>query len=178
MRATRIITFLSISFLFTQIWAGSRATIMPTPSAANQSNTANTSTTNAPNPTSIPNSYPQTLQTTPPLSTQQLNQAQPTQHPNPGNALSDADMTTTIQAKIMGDSSLLGTNISVKTINGVATLEGTANSQAQVDAAVKLAESVAGVKSVQSSVTVQAEATPQATPTAGPTLNAAPMQNH
>jgi len=71
-------------------------------------------------------------------------------------ALNDSEMTTQIQAMIMGNSALLSANIRVMTHDGNVTLEGTATSSKQVDDATKAAQSVFGVKSVTSNIQVQA----------------------
>jgi BON domain len=159
--------FMFILLFSIQTFAGMTANVVPLP-GGNTTNTSNT-TTNiksttinmAPNlneqPASInpPENYPPP--TNYPVIQGQPNGQAPMSSPtNPGSALNDADITTNVQARILGDVTLMGANIKVKTFNGVVTLEGTANSQEQVEAAEKIAKSVAGNKGVQSQITVQA----------------------
>ena len=146
----KIAALISIYFFCSQSFADTRANIIP----------SNNPTPQLPPVPNYPTILPAPPQQTPPQTpmTTQVPTGAPQAQTNPGNALSDSDITTNIQAKIMGDSTLMGANIKVKTANGVVTLEGTANTKAQADDAVKSAQSVSGVKNVQSNITVQAPA--------------------
>lgn len=64
---------------------------------------------------------------------------------------SDANITSIVQGKISSDSSLSGTTIAIKTLNGVVNLSGKVESSAQADTATELAQSTPGVSDVNAS---------------------------
>lgn len=49
---------------------------------------------------------------------------------------------------------LIGTALTVSSLNGIVTVSGTVTSQSQADAAVEAAKSIAGVRDVRSAITV------------------------
>jgi hypothetical protein len=142
--------------------------IQPQPQQSQISNPTANQPMNSPpaQPAQNNNSYdganPSTgFQSTPPSSFQQSNPSNSpsvSQQPSSSSAtaLNDSEITTQIQAMIMGNSSLLGANIRVITNDGNVTLEGTAASSKQADDAIKAAQSVYGVKSVTSNIQLQA----------------------
>lgn len=66
----------------------------------------------------------------------------------------DAGISSAIYAKYAKDSALIGTDISVNSVNGVVTLNGSVTAQSQADEAVEVAKAIAGVKDVRSSIIV------------------------
>lgn len=166
--------FMFILLFSTNTIASMRANVVSVPSGNPQSNSNTTNVNVTPNPNQPPANYPPPTNY-PTIQGMPSEQAPMPYSTTPGSALSDSDITTNVQARIMGDASLMGTNIKVKTINGVVTLEGTASTQEQVETAGKIAKSVAGSKGVQLQITVQAipPAAP-VTPTAPPVTPTAP----
>ncbi|MBA3661522.1 MAG: BON domain-containing protein [Gammaproteobacteria bacterium] len=67
---------------------------------------------------------------------------------------SDTSITATLQAKLIEDYRMTGSNIMVSTDSGVVTLTGTAATKAQADIAIKMAKSMNGVQEVDSEITV------------------------
>lgn len=82
-------------------------------------------------------------------------------------ATDDAAITAKVKAKMMGESALEQSHISVTTTNGVVTLGGSASSSAAKSAAEATATAVEGVKSVDNNLK-----TPAATQAAGATHDA------
>lgn len=66
----------------------------------------------------------------------------------------DDKIVTAIYAKYAKDSTLIGTNLSVKSVNGIVTIYGTVVSQSQADEAVIAAKSISGVKDARSAINV------------------------
>src|SRR5215213_9127533 len=64
------------------------------------------------------------------------------------SAVKDAWITTQVQAKYFGDSTVKGRNIDVDTTNGIVTLKGEVTSQAERQRAVARAKEVEGVTRV------------------------------
>jgi osmotically-inducible protein OsmY len=62
--------------------------------------------------------------------------------------LSDAGITTTVKAKLLGDTRVPGMKIDVDTKEGVVTLTGTVSAGTEKERAVELAKATNGVKSV------------------------------
>jgi osmotically-inducible protein OsmY len=62
--------------------------------------------------------------------------------------LSDAGITTTVKAKLLGDTRVPGLKIDVDTRDGVVTLTGTVSAGTEKERAVELAKATNGVKSV------------------------------
>ena len=69
-----------------------------------------------------------------------------------GAALNDSAITTRVKAKLMGESSLKNSDISVTTTNGVVTLEGQASSGEAKSAAESATRAVDGVRSVDNNL--------------------------
>jgi osmotically-inducible protein OsmY len=87
-------------------------------------------------------------------------------------ARSDAAVTTSVQAKYFGDSTVKGHRIDVDTEKGVVTLTGTVENDAQKARAVQLAQQVDGVTRVEDRLRVEApraEARPADRPAQGDT---------
>jgi hyperosmotically inducible protein len=83
--------------------------------------------------------------------------ADPSDEPQPhsdsiGSAISDTAVTAKVKAKLLDDSRLKNSHISVTTTNGAVTLTGSAPSSDAASAAKELASSVDGVKSVDNQV--------------------------
>lgn len=71
---------------------------------------------------------------------------------NLGTAISDAAVTGKVKAKLMGESALKDSDISVVTTNGVVTLQGSAASSAAKSLAENATRSVDGVNSVDNNL--------------------------
>jgi hyperosmotically inducible periplasmic protein len=69
-----------------------------------------------------------------------------------GAAITDTSITAQVKAKLLGDSRLGKSQISVTTTNGVVTLSGTASSADASKAAESAAQAVDGVKSVDNQI--------------------------
>lgn len=69
-----------------------------------------------------------------------------------GAAITDTSITAQVKAKLLGDSKLGKSQISVTTTNGVVTLSGTASSADASKAAESAAQAVDGVKSVDNQI--------------------------
>ena len=76
-----------------------------------------------------------------------------------GNALSDAEITTSVKTKLLADKTVGGLKIDVDTTNGVVTLTGPVSSAAEKAQAVKLAKATHGVKRVVTKLTMEPHAT-------------------
>ena len=66
--------------------------------------------------------------------------------PSTTMSVSDANITSQVQAKLQADSTLSGINAT--TTNGIVYLSGMADNQAEIDNATKLAQAVTGVQKV------------------------------
>jgi len=71
----------------------------------------------------------------------------------------DAEITTAVKSKLLGDTKVGGLKIDVDTNNGVVTLTGPVNTVAERNEAVRLAKTTAGVKSVVNKLKVEATGT-------------------
>jgi osmotically-inducible protein OsmY len=69
--------------------------------------------------------------------------------------LSDAGITTTVKAKLLGDTRVPGMKIDVDTKEGVVTLTGTVSAGTEKERAVELAKATNGVKSVVDRIKVE-----------------------
>ena len=75
---------------------------------------------------------------------------------DPGDRLSDTEITTKVKAKITGDGDLSPFNINVDTKDGVVTLRGTVKSMESKQEAERIARDTSGVKSVDNLLQVEA----------------------
>jgi len=66
----------------------------------------------------------------------------------------DDKIVSAVYAKFSKTSALIGTNLTVTSLNGIVTIEGIVTSQSQADAAVEAAKSIKGVDDVRSNITV------------------------
>ena len=87
-----------------------------------------------------------------------------------GTAMADTTATAKLKTRISTDSTLEGSDISVKTSHGIAVLTGTVPSMAAATAAAKLAASTEGVTSVENHLTV-AMTKPQASTSSSTSAN-------
>ena len=71
-----------------------------------------------------------------------------------GAAVTDAAITSAVQAKFLADTAVKGLKIDVDTSGGMVTLNGTVSSRAEADRAMNLARDTAGVKGVHSNLKV------------------------
>jgi osmotically-inducible protein OsmY len=69
--------------------------------------------------------------------------------------LSDAGITTTVKAKLLGDTRVPGMKIDVDTKEGVVTLTGTVSAGTEKERAVELAKATNGVKSVVDRIKIE-----------------------
>jgi len=72
-----------------------------------------------------------------------------------GRFLSDAEITSAVKTKLIGDSGVHAMDINVDTDKGVVTLQGTVRSEPERAAAVKIAKDTMGVKRVVDKLTVK-----------------------
>jgi osmotically-inducible protein OsmY len=72
-----------------------------------------------------------------------------------GAYIDDTVITTTVKARLLEDTRVAGTSISVETLNGTVMLSGFAKSGAERSAAASIARKVHGVKSVTNRITVR-----------------------
>jgi len=72
-----------------------------------------------------------------------------------GAYIDDTVITTTVKARLLEDSRVAGTSISVETLNGTVMLSGFAKSGAERSAAASIARKVHGVKSVKNRIAVR-----------------------
>lgn len=74
-----------------------------------------------------------------------------------GEYLDDTAITAKVKTQLIGDPTISGFAISVKTFRGRVILSGFVNSQAQIDRAVALARGVSGVREVQSALVIKSQ---------------------
>jgi hyperosmotically inducible protein len=98
----------------------------------------------------------------------------------PDTTVSDAGITTSVQAKYYSDDRVRGRNVYVTTENGMVTLRGAVESDEARQRAVALAREVQGVKDVRNQLTVQTAATTerQQPPAAGAAENPTATSGH
>lgn len=72
-----------------------------------------------------------------------------------GAYIDDTVITTTVKARLLEDSRVAGTSISVETLNGTVMLSGFAKSRTEKSAAASIARKVHGVKSVRNQIAVR-----------------------
>jgi osmotically-inducible protein OsmY len=77
-----------------------------------------------------------------------------------GAAVSDAEITTKVKAKLAADSGVSATRIHVDTDNGVVKLSGTAKSQDEAMKAENIAKNTEGVTSVDNAIQVSSAGAP------------------
>jgi hyperosmotically inducible protein len=70
------------------------------------------------------------------------------------NVLTDAEITTALKTKLLADTKVSGSDVSVDTTNHVVTLTGTVKSAAERAEAVRVAKKTAGVHKVVNKLTV------------------------
>jgi len=73
--------------------------------------------------------------------------------------LTDAEITSAVKTKLLGDTKVAGLKIDVDTDHGVVTLTGPVKSRAEKTEALRLARTTMGVKSVQDKLVVESVAT-------------------
>lgn len=66
----------------------------------------------------------------------------------------DDNIVTLVYTKFAKVSALIGTSLTVKSVNGIVTVSGMVTAQSQADAAAEAAKSVPGVKDVRSNIKV------------------------
>lgn len=71
-----------------------------------------------------------------------------------GNAISDATITASVNAKLAGDNELSALRINVDTVGGRVALRGSAPNPAARDRATQLASTVEGVRSVENQLVI------------------------
>jgi len=72
-----------------------------------------------------------------------------------GAYVDDSVITANVKAKMLDDTRVAGTSITVETLNGTVMLSGFAKSQAEKAAAESIAKGVDGVKAVKNEITVR-----------------------
>lgn len=77
-----------------------------------------------------------------------------------GTVLTDAEITTAVKTKFLGDTKVKGLNINVDTDHGVVTLTGPVHSAGEKAEALRLARTTKGVKRVVSKLTMESMKTP------------------
>ena len=71
-----------------------------------------------------------------------------------GAYIDDTAITASVKTRMLDDSRVAGTSITVETLNGTVMLSGFAKSQAEKAAAESIARKVDGVKAVKNEITV------------------------
>ena len=74
-----------------------------------------------------------------------------------GEYFDDSAITAKVKTKLLGDPTVSGFAVSVKTFRGRVVLSGFVNSQAQVDRTIALAREVPGVREVQSALVIKSK---------------------
>lgn len=72
-----------------------------------------------------------------------------------GAYIDDTAITASVKTRLLDDSRVAGTSITVETLNGTVMLSGFAKSQAEKAAAESIARKVDGVKAVKNQITVR-----------------------
>ena len=72
-----------------------------------------------------------------------------------GAYIDDTVITASVKTRMLDDSRVAGTSITVETLNGTVMLSGFAKSQAEKAAAESIARKVDGVKAVKNEITVR-----------------------
>jgi osmotically-inducible protein OsmY len=72
-----------------------------------------------------------------------------------GAYIDDTAITASVKTRMLDDSRVAGTSITVETLNGTVMLSGFAKSQAEKAAAESIARKVDGVKAVKNEITVR-----------------------
>jgi len=73
----------------------------------------------------------------------------------PGAYLDDSAITASVKTRMLDNSEVAGTSITVETLNGTVMLSGFAKNQTEKDTAGTIARNVDGVRSVKNEITVR-----------------------